>query len=117
MKSFKKVLLLLLSIVLIFVIYLVFNTLNFKTKQLNPDLIAVLKVNSSSKENFSKAIKIKTISPENKIDFDSIQFQHFSDFLKNTYPLADSLLEKKTFNSYSFLYKWMGSDLTLKPII
>ena len=117
MKSFKKVLLLLLSIVLIFVIYLVFNTLNFKTKQLNPDLIAVLKVNSSSKENFSKAIKIKTISPENKIDFDSIQFQHFSDFLKNTYPLADSLLEKKTFNSYSFLYKWMGSDLTLKPIV
>jgi carboxypeptidase PM20D1 len=117
MKSLKKVLLLLLSVVLIFVIYLVFNTLNFKTAQLNPKPIAVLEVNSSSKENFSKAIKIKTISPEDPIDFDSIQFQHFTSFLKNTYPLADSLLEKKIFNSYSFLYKWKGSDSTLKPII
>ena len=117
MKSLKKVLLLLLSIVLIFGIYLVFNALNFKTKQINYEPIEVLEVNSSSKENFSKAIKIKTISPENAIDFDSIQFHRFTNFLKNTYPLVDSLLEKKMFNSFSFLYKWSGSDLTLKPII
>ena len=117
MKSLKKVLLLLVSVILVFGIYLVFNTLNFKSTQINSEPIEVIELNSSSLENFSKAIKIKTISPENAIDFDSIQFQHFTSFLKNTYPLADSLLEKKTFNSYSFLYKWRGSDLSLKPII
>jgi len=117
MKSFKKVLLLLLSIVLIFVVYLFINTLNFKTKQLNSDPIEVLEVHPSSIENFSKAIKIKTISPEKTINFDSIQFQHFTIFLKTTYPLVDSLLEKKMFNSFSHLYKWKGSDLSLKPVV
>ncbi|MFT6930834.1 MAG: carboxypeptidase PM20D1, partial [Sediminicola sp.] len=117
MKSLKKVLLLIVSLILVFAIYLVINTLNFKSTQITYESAKVLEVNFSSVENFSKAIKIKTISPENTIDFDSIQFQLFSDFLKNTYPLADSLLEKKTFNSYSFLYKWRGSDLTLKPIV
>lgn len=117
MKLFKKILLLSASILLIFIAYLVFNALNFKTTQLNSDPIEVLEINSSSKENFSKAIKIKTISPENTIDFDSIQFQHFTDFLIHTYPLVDTLLEKKIFNSFSFLYKWKGSDVSLKPII
>lgn len=117
MKLFKKVILLLLSIVLIFVIYLSFNVLNFQTKQINSEPVKVLEINPSSKENFSKAIKIKTISPENITDFDSIPFRNFANFLQDTYPLVDSLLEKKTFNSFSFLYKWKGSDLSLKPII
>lgn len=117
MNLFKKTLLLLVSILLIFAAYLVFKTLTFKSTQLNSDPIEVLEVNASSKENFSKAIKIKTISPENSIDFDSIQFQHFTNFLKDTYPLVDSLLEKKLFSSFSHLYKWQGSDSSLKPIV
>lgn len=117
MKSLKKALLLILSLVLIFGIYLVFNTLNFKSTQINYNPSEVIEVNTSSKNNFSRAIKIKTISPENEIDFDSIQFYQFTDFIKKTYPLVDSLLEKKTFNSFSFLYKWRGSNAGLKPII
>lgn len=117
MKSFKKILLLLLSIVLIFVVYLVYNALNFKKTQLNVDPIEVLEINFSSTENFSEAIKIKTISPQNISDFDSIYFQNFTNFLKETYPLVDSLLEKMVFNSFSHLYIWKGSDLSLKPIL
>ena len=117
MKIIKKILLLLLGAILIFVSYLVINALNFKSKQLSYEPIKVIKVNSTSKLNFSNAIKIKTVSPEKEIDFDSISFQNFERFLKNTYPLADSILEKKTFNSFSFLYKWEGVNQTVKPII
>ena len=33
------------------------------------------------------------------------------------YPLADSLLEHQTFNKFSHLYKWAGSDTSLEPMI
>ncbi|MDH5476282.1 MAG: M20 family peptidase [Cyclobacteriaceae bacterium] len=117
MKQLKKIGLLLLGILFFFIIYLVVNTINFKTTQVKYESIDVLEINSSSVDNFSAALKIKTISPENAVDFDSIQFHNFSDFLENTYPLTNSLLEKKTFNTFSFLYKWEGTESSLKPIV
>ena len=117
MKLIKKTLLAGLGLILIFIIYLLFNTFNFKSTQLKYEPATAFKINRASIENFSKAIKIKTVSPENAIDFDSLQFQNFETFLMETYPLVDSILEKKTFNSFSYLYKWPGSDPSLKPII
>lgn len=117
MKLIKKIVLAALTLILIFVIYLLVNTFNFKSTQVQNKPATVFKINRTSIENFSKAIKIKTVSPENAIDFDSLQFRNFDTFLMETYPLVDSLLEKKTFNSFSFLYKWTGSDPSLKPII
>lgn len=113
----KKTLLLLLSLIIIFIAYLVFNTVNLKSKQVSFDAIEAIEVDSRAKINFSNALKIRTISPENTIDFDSLQFDRFTRFLKETYPLSDSILTKKTFNSYSHLYKWAGSDSSLKPIL
>ena len=117
MKLLKKTVLVFLSIILVFIGYLIFNTINFKSTQVNYAPVDVIEINSTSKENFSNALKIKTISPEHAIDFDSVQFYDFANFLQKTYPLVDSLLEKKTFNSFSFLYEWKGSDQTLKPIV
>lgn len=117
MKLLKKIILVTLSIIILFVSYLVFNTLNFKSTQIEYAPAGAIEIDPSSKQNFSKALQIKTVSPENPIDFDSIQFQNFASFLTTTYPLVDSLLDKKTFNSYSFLYEWKGSDQTLKPIV
>ena len=117
MKKIKNILLVIFVIFAIFIAYLILNTFNFKSKQSKTEAIERIEINSTSKLNFSNSLKIKTISPENKSDFDSIQFQNFEVFLKEAYPLTDSLLEKKTFNSFSFLYKWKGSDQTLKPII
>ncbi|WP_341227004.1 M20 family peptidase [uncultured Arcticibacterium sp.] len=117
MKLFKKTLLGLLAVCLIFIAFLVFNTLTLKSKQLTFGTIEKIKVDPLSKINFSNAIKIKTISPENAADFDSLAFDQFNIFIKETYPFVDSLLEEKTFNSYSHLYKWEGSDKSLKPTL
>ena len=117
MKILKKTLLLFLVFVIILLAYLIFNTFNFKSKQVSYKPIDIIEVSPTSKDNLSKAIKIQTVSYDNIEDFDSIQFNNFSNFLKTTYPLTDSILERKSFNSFSFLYKWRGSDSILKPII
>jgi len=116
-SKIKKGLKYFLLILLLFVVYLLFNTFNFKSKQLVFELIKPIEIPSSSVANFSKSIQIKTISPENSVDFDSTAFYNYVTYLEKTYPLVDSILEKKTFNTFSFLYKWEGSDQTLKPIV
>jgi carboxypeptidase PM20D1 len=117
MRFFKKTFLVLIVALLLFIAYLLFNTFNFDSKQLSVSPITPVKADSEAIDNFAKALQIKTVSPENIAEFDSIQFQNFNDFIKETYPLADSLLEHKTFNSYSHLFHWKGSDKNLNPII
>ncbi|WP_215225240.1 M20 family peptidase [Echinicola shivajiensis] len=117
MKLQKKIFFILLTALFIVLAYILFNTFTFKSTQVTISPVEKMGINPSSIENFSKAIQIKTISPENELDFDSLQFRQFAEFLASSYPLTDSLLEKKIFNKYSFLYKWQGRDPELKPII
>ena len=117
MRILKRVLPVLLIAIVLFVGYLLINTFRFESKQISVEPITPVQGSPDAIKHFAEALKIKTVSPENTADFDSLQFYKFSDFLKNTYPLTDSLLEKKIFNSFSHLYKWQGSDATLKPII
>ena len=81
------------------------------------EAITPVQASGEAINHFAEALKIRTVSPENTADFDSIQFEKFNTFLVETYPLADSLLEKKTFNYFSHLYKWQGSDKKLNPVV
>lgn len=99
------------------VVYVLFNTFTMKSRQLTTAPVLNLDIDSNALEHFSSAIKIKTVSPEDLEDFDSIQFERFNDYLVNTYPLIDSLLEHKSFNRYSHLYHWKGAKPDLKPVI
>lgn len=117
MKSIKKIFLFALLLLIILVGYVLVNTFAMKSKQLSIAPVDKIDMNSTSIDNFSKAIKIRTVSPENIKDFDSIPFRHFNEFLKMSYPMVDSLLEHKIFNEFSHLYFWKGSDPVLKPII
>ena len=60
---------------------------------------------------FAQALTIKTISPENERDFDSLAFFQFNDYLKTSFPLADSLLTKKVL--ITFLICINGKEATL----
>ena len=62
-------------------------------------------------------LQIKTISSDNTAEIDFSEFDRFNSYLEDTYPLSDSLLQKKIVNSYSHLYTWKGSDASLKPIV
>lgn len=117
MKLVKKTFLFALILLVILVGYILFNTFTVKSRQLSIAAVDKIEINSKSIDHFVKAIQIRTVSPENIQDFDSLQFDQFNAFLKTTYPLTDSLLAPKTFNNYSHLYHWEGTDTALKPVI
>ena len=113
----KRLLQALFVLLILFIAVLFFNLYSFKSKQPEVEPIAQIEISDQTIKNFAKAITIRTISPENPADFDSAQFIAFNTFLRETYPLTDSLLEHKLFNRFSHLYKWPGSDESLKPIV
>jgi carboxypeptidase PM20D1 len=113
----KKSLLLLLGVLLLFIGYLSTNTFTFKSRQAKYKPVNDIEISSEAKKHLSEALQIQTISNENPAKFDSTEFRRFAEFLEKTYPLTNSQLERKVFNSYSFLYKWEGTDSNLKPII
>lgn len=117
MKIIKKALLFFLLVLIVFAGYLAFNTVNFNSKQIKVEPIVPVTIDKGAIQNFSKALQIKTVSPENTVDFDSTQFRKFNTFVSETYPLMDSILEKNMFNSFSHLYYWQGSDSSLQPIV
>lgn len=117
MSSMKKSLLLLLGVLLLFIGYLSTNTFTFKSRQAKYKPVNDIEISSEAKKHLSEALQIQTISNENPAEFDSTEFRRFAEFLEKTYPLTNSQLERKVFNSYSFLYKWEGTDSNLKPII
>ncbi|WP_420387686.1 M20 family peptidase [Roseivirga sp.] len=113
----KKLLLGLFTMLVLLVAYLLFNTFTFKSKQMEIEPVAQVAIAEQAIEHLQTAIQLKTISHEKAEDFDSTQFELFNSFLRNTYPLTDSLLNHQTFNAYSHLYEWKGSNSSLKPII
>jgi len=113
----KKFLSFIVYLVLLLIIIILFNTFTFNTKQLQVDSIPVIEINETAITNLSKAVTFRTISHEDPGNMDSSEFQKFHAFLKSTYPLTDSLLEKTIINKFSLLYKWNGSDKDLDPII
>lgn len=117
MKRLRSILYFIVVVGIFAVVYVLFNTFTMKSRQLTIAPVLNLDIDSNALEHFSSAIKIKTVSPEDLEDFDSIQFERFNDYLVNTYPLIDSLLEHKSFNRYSHLYHWKGAKPDLKPVI
>lgn len=114
---FKNALSFIIFIMVFSVAYLIFKTLTFSSKQINYKAVKKIEISDSAIYHLSKAMKIKTISPETPVDFDSSQFVQFSYFLSTTYPFIEKNLIKKTINQFSYIYKWQGADNHLKPVI
>lgn len=117
MKIAKLIFLFIALFVILALGYILFNTFTTKSKQINAAAIEQITLGPDVVANFSKALQIQTISPENIADFDSLQFTKFNLFLEKTYPLSDSILDHKIINEFSHLYFWKGSETNLKPII
>lgn len=113
----KKFFLALIGIVIAVCLLLLFNTLTFESKQISYTPVKAVDVADDVLERFSKAIQFRTISYNEHTAPDSIEFLGFQRFLKESFPLVDSMLEKEVINDYALLYKWTGTDTTLKPII
>jgi len=68
-------------------------------------------------QHLSQAIQIKTVSHEDPRKFDVEAFDQFLEFLRKTYPRVFSELEVTVINDYSLIFKWAGSDDSLRPVL
>ncbi|WP_158772028.1 M20 family peptidase [Paraglaciecola sp. L1A13] len=68
-------------------------------------------------KRFSQAIKIPTISFDDRSQFDHEAFLAFQQYLKDSFPLVHQRANLDVINDYSLLYHLKGSDPTLKPAL
>jgi len=113
----KNVILSLLCLLLSLLILIVIKTVTFSSLQKKDSPVETLDFGKKSIEHLSKAITFPTISYEQNQPIDTAAFRDFYQFLSDSYPLIHSKLKKEIFSEFSLLYKWEGTDKTLKPII
>ncbi len=68
-------------------------------------------------ERLAKAIRFRTVSHQRPEDFEAGQFTGFIDWIKASYPEVNSALTLTMASEYTMLYRWEGSDPSLKPVL
>jgi len=112
----KKTIKIVIGSVLLVIGFLILKTVFFKSNPLEYKNITPVKVSKSAINRFQKALQYKTISYQYPGKPDSLEFIGLHNHLAKSFPLIDSLLEKKKI-AYSLLYKWEGNDQNEKPIL
>ena len=96
---------------------LLVNTFRFNPSQSgNVDAIKINKYDSAA-IHLSQALQIKTVSFGDTLPIDTAEFIKFRTFMETTYPLMHQQLEKKSFNLFSYVFKWKGKDTSLAPYV
>ena len=113
----KKIIISLLTILIVIVGILLFNTLSLTSRQVEPESLEKLNIPDAVFQNLSRAVQYPTISFSEDAIPDSTAFHGFHQFLADTFPLVHENLSLEKINEYSLLYKWEGSDTSKKPII
>ena len=72
---------------------------------------------ASAAERLAAALRLKTISYQDREQIDYTAFRQLNDYLVETYPRVFGELDVEFVNDYSLLIRWPGSDPDLKPIL
>ena len=68
-------------------------------------------------ERLAEAVKIRTVSFQDRSQVNHDEFRRFHEFLRVSYPLVFTQLAVETVNDYSLLIRWPGSEPALAPIL
>ncbi|MGH8541104.1 MAG: M20/M25/M40 family metallo-hydrolase, partial [Stenotrophobium sp.] len=68
-------------------------------------------------QRLSAAVRIPTISFEDRSQIDPAQLDAFAAYLQQTFPRVAASLTREVVNGHSLLYTWPGSDSAAKPIL
>ncbi|MCW5912706.1 MAG: M20 family peptidase [Cyclobacteriaceae bacterium] len=102
--------------VLALVLFILIKTFTFTSESIEVAQVTPIEVPDEALTRLQKAIQFKTISHSYTTPHDSVAFTGLHNFLAFAFPLTDSLLERKVIQ-YSLLYKWAGTDNSLKPVL
>jgi|TARA_B110000967_G_C18855703_1_gene547092 carboxypeptidase PM20D1 len=91
-----------------FLVVLLFNTLRYKSLQKHYEAIPAIKIPDLAVHRFQSGIRYRTISfGDGRLPNKEV-FSGFLDHIKNSFPLVDSLLIKRTMGDYTLLFEWKG---------
>ncbi len=68
-------------------------------------------------EHLAEAIRIETVSQQDRNRIDYTEFRNFHEFLRTTYPLVFEQLQIEVIADYSLVMTLVGSDQNLKPVL
>lgn len=71
-------------------------------------------------QRLSQAVQFRTISNQDRSDFDEKAFNDYHDFLVKSYPLVHKTLKREVVGSprpFSLIYTWEGKDPSLAPAV
>ncbi|MGI9258416.1 MAG: M20 family peptidase [Gammaproteobacteria bacterium] len=68
-------------------------------------------------ERMARSIRFRTISHDDRSNFDANAFLAFHDYLRGSFPLVHERAELTLINDYSLLFHIAGSDPSLKPVM
>lgn len=101
----------------VLVVVVLVRTFTFSSHQPDVAYEAAPPLTQPSIEHLQRAIQFQTISFAADVEPDTAQFNGFHRFLLATYPRVHQSLELKKIAGQSLLYKWSGSDPSLKPFV
>ena len=68
-------------------------------------------------ERLAGAVRFRTISHDDRSNFDADAFLAYHEYLRESYPLVHERAELTVVNDYTLLYRIEGSDASLKPVL
>lgn len=115
----KLLILLLLSVIVLVAVLLVRAEIAFKDSQLHVDSKdrSLLINEAAAVQRFADSIRFATISNDDRSQFDPEPFNALHQHIQSSFPRVHSQSNWQTFNAYSLLYQFKGSDPSLKPAL
>ncbi len=106
------------GLVLALLLVITFNTLRLESRQIQVAPAKVPDIDAPAvAQRLAKALRFQTIShgPEARVETEAFLGLHAR--LAASFPKVHATLEREIVSDYSLLYRWRGSDPSLKPIL
>ncbi len=114
----KQALLALVVVVIVVAAVAVVRAASLPSRQIQAEPVADIAVDpDAAAQRLATALTFRTISYQDSAAFDGDEFRRLHDYLRRTFPRVDAALPHETVGGYSLLYRWIGRDRSLKPIV
>ena len=112
-----RVFLLLGSAVAVLVAFSVVLTARYDSPQQRVTAAVMVAIRDGAAERLAAAIRIRTISTDDPALFDAGAFRLFHEYVATAFPRVHANLQRETVATHSLLYRWQGTDPSLKAIL
>ena len=114
----KRILLLLVAAAVLLAAAVLIRTVRYHSRQAAALPATDLTLDASAAaQRFAGALRFKTISYQDSLQFDAAEFRRFQDYLATSFPKTHATLARETVGRFSLLYRWTGTDTSLPPVV